>query len=87
MGRVTTGSPVYIFMGSPGRKYAGKSKRDLQDRELRLLNQMANLKLDSKRARQRLESAGSVWRLKYELSQVEEALLLEEIIQFPAPLI
>ena len=35
-------------------KYVGKSKIDLQDIELRLLGEIANLKTDSRRARQKL---------------------------------
>jgi hypothetical protein len=59
-------------MGALRNKYAGKSKRDLQDLEPR--NELANLKLDAKRARQRLESARSfVAVVKYDLGQVEEA--------------
>jgi hypothetical protein len=46
-------------MVPPVNKEAGESRQDLQDIELRLLNETANLKLDSKRARQRLESARS----------------------------
>ena len=74
-------------MGALGNKYAAKSKRDLQDIEVRLLNELANLKLDAKRARQRLESARSCMaEVKYDMGQVEEeALRLEAMVQFPAP--
>jgi hypothetical protein len=72
--------------GPPVNKEAGESRQDLQDIELRLLNETANLKLDSKRARQRLESARSCMaKVKFDLAQVEEALRLDAAAQFPAP--
>jgi hypothetical protein len=75
-------------MPVPGNKYGGKSKRDLKDIELRLLSELSNLRVDSKRARQHLESARSCMaQVKYDLGQVEAALKLEAVVQFPAPYI
>ena len=55
-------------------EYIGKSKMDLQDIELRLLGEIANLKTDSRRARQKLESTRScLAAAKYDLEQVEAA--------------
>ena len=73
-------------MVPPVNKEAGESRQDLQDIELRLLNELANLKLDAKRARQRLESARSYMaEVKCDLGQLEEALTLEAVVQFPTP--
>jgi hypothetical protein len=50
------------------------------------LGELANYRLDSKRARQRLEAARSALaETRFELARVEEALRLEEVIEFPAP--
>jgi hypothetical protein len=69
-------------------KYAGLGKCNLKDIQLRLLNELANYKLDSKRAGQRLSSARSgIAEAVFELRMVEEALRLEQIIQFPAPIL
>ncbi len=65
-------------------KYAGLSKHDLKDVQLRLLNELANYRTDSKRARQRLAATRSALaETRFELAMVEEALRLECVIPFP----
>ncbi len=66
-------------------RYAALSKQNLKDVELRLLNELANYRLDSKRARQRLSDARSaIAETRFELKMVEEALRLAEVIPFPS---
>ena len=66
-------------------RYVGMSKRNLRDIELRLLSELANLRTDSKRARQKLASARSgLAEVKFELSMVEEALRVDCVMQFPS---
>ena len=88
--RVET-SPVWkksspVVCTGVDNKYVGKSKRDLHDIQLRLLNEIANYRLDSKRARQRLESARScLASVRHDLALLEQAMRLETVVQFPAP--
>jgi hypothetical protein len=66
--------------------YVGLPKRDLQSVELRLLNELSNLRVDSRRAKQKLELTRSCMaKVKFELDQLDRAVQLSKIVQFPSP--
>jgi hypothetical protein len=68
--------------------FKGKSKRDLMDIQLRLLNETANLRADSRSLRWRLESTRSALAaVSFQMEQLKEALTLETVISFPTPAI
>jgi hypothetical protein len=67
-------------------KYLGLDKHNLKDDQLRLLNELANYRTDSKRARQRLASARSALaEVRFEMEMLEEAMRLATVLQFPSP--
>lgn len=65
--------------------YIGLSKKDLQEVMLRNLNELANLRSDSKHLRWRLESTRSALaETQYKLDQIKEAQVRRTVIQFPS---
>ena len=67
-------------------RFVGLSRNELQEAKLRLLNEQANYRTDSKRARQKLEAARSnLGAVGHELEQLQEAISLERVLPFRKP--
>ena len=72
-----------VYSEVKANEFVGMSKRNLKDIELRLLGEVSCLRTESKRLRQRLATARSqLAEARFRLSQVEEALRLESVVEF-----
>jgi hypothetical protein len=69
-------------------KYVGLSRISLQEAELRLLNEQANYRTDSKRAREKLATARSnLAAVGHELEQLQTAKNLAAVLPFQKPVL
>jgi hypothetical protein len=65
-------------------KFYGMSKRMLKDIQLRLLNELTNLRSDAKHHRYRLEETRSLLVEKqFEIEMLQDAITRETVVPFP----
>lgn len=65
--------------------HLGKSKRDLKDMLLARLNELANLRTESRRYREGLALSRSLLaEVEFEIRQLQDALENTSVVQFPA---